>query len=1200
MNTKYPLNGRYTSLGDLVQEYGKYSPWPTNIQSTINQNAEDENNNEQINYNQEETEKLKKFYWESSLQPFNELVFNNTDKAIMPYELVWFDDIYSKTEKELNTNKYKKIQETDSSIFSFGREIRAKEIKNIENNKKYGIPFRFIIADIEKNRYYFNYKTSHGESVVIYALRNIIEICNNDDNLDTSVFLFGQNGSNGLEIKNSDLKLYIINKIESNTYDFNNNNDFISYDDNNNINKIFIFPSLFTYDTCMIYNDDNEQYKYENDNFPYYTNIKYDNSIGIFDDLNPIQLSPKSYKLLGETVWTKKHVQYYNYTYNKLPHIKNLFYLNNSENNKINVKIKIQGEEQYREQEIIFDDDLLEKSIIYFTNNWKNNNIDTNKNYYNNNNIYKLFYFCKLFLNSQRFYYSYVTSIRFIRISSLSYASEQPILRCDLGIFQNILSLTINSAIHNYETALPAGPLTLDTYIRIDINANIKYEGMENSINETFPLILSFNTIKIWTDSENENPQNNKNWIRLIKPYDNLQDDITNIIGDKYGENSFIDVFYEDENNNKLGKSDCSLGTLLWPVNDTGLYCQSEEIFNSRINSKELYTSADTYDKNTFNNIDEYNNAINDKISPFGNLRIHTVYSTDSEETIINSSYYIDVSILRHKNYYYQTSQTQTIENTEVKLYYNGEVPYVNSNNLIIPNTCVDIITSQQNKTIDELNTLFSGKYYTFPLNDLNVSNEQINALYLTIKHNNGTYYIFASGAKKVANESTDIEEQFVNTYNLDIQILSENQNNWISINEIFNITKINNNYQLNIIYNGSSDIEQFKVSKYLRITLKRENIQIENAPYYYIKNTLRTQSNITLTLKPLFINTTSYATCNETYITGTLINNAQALNIGFILYNSNDSTNLNADNINFNSNSNISYNLLNNDINFKLTSVYANTILANKQYKHNNYKVYLYYETNTESIFKNDNLFNNIYIGTLNQNNYNLYIAFNNIYVIQFQRTQEVPINNLNNVYYGTKNNYGIKTIIGNKLIASFNENVFLNNDSFNITLDAQNKITIKLKYDCNNNTQFTYITNDMVNKINLENIIFYSNYETILNVQNLSIPTSLDNNKKFVRVFIETLSTVTVIIKNNADNTNITLVPIDNDTNYNYFECDSGTSINIQINMSVNEFYGIYGIYGIYDSISGNIEETQNKDLIINDDTTIIIKIKRSDVTI
>jgi hypothetical protein len=31
MNTKFPLNGRYTMLGDLVHEYASISTWPKNI-----------------------------------------------------------------------------------------------------------------------------------------------------------------------------------------------------------------------------------------------------------------------------------------------------------------------------------------------------------------------------------------------------------------------------------------------------------------------------------------------------------------------------------------------------------------------------------------------------------------------------------------------------------------------------------------------------------------------------------------------------------------------------------------------------------------------------------------------------------------------------------------------------------------------------------------------------------------------------------------------------------------------------------------------------------------------------------------------------------------------------------------------------------------------------------------------------------------
>ena len=48
---------------------------------------------------------------------------------------------------------------------------------------------------------------------------------------------------------------------------------------------------------------------------------------------------------------------------------------------------------------------------------------------------------------------------------------------------------------------MPAGPLSIDTTIRINIEALVKYEGASNEIQETFPLILTFQTIKDWTDS---------------------------------------------------------------------------------------------------------------------------------------------------------------------------------------------------------------------------------------------------------------------------------------------------------------------------------------------------------------------------------------------------------------------------------------------------------------------------------------------------------------------------------------------------------------------------------------------------------------------------------------------------------------------------------------------------------------------------
>ena len=268
--------------------------------------------------------------------------------------------------------------------------------------------------------------------------------------------------------------------------------------------------------------------------------------------------------------------------------------------------------------------------------------------------------------------------------------------------------------------------------------------------------------------------------------------------------------------------------------------------------------------------------------------------------------------------------------------------------------------------------------------------------------------------------------------------------------------------------------------------------------------------------------------------------------------------------------------------------------MFGRKQYKNNyNKNIYLYYETPTISKFINKSLFDNIYIGNLKQNNYNLYVAFNNIYVINFQLTSGITVNNLNNVYYGNNQDNRAVNVTNNNLIAAFNENVFLKADSFNISLDSNIKQTLKLEYVCNNQNnqkQFTYITNDMINKIKLENIIFYANDKTTLKFTNLNIPDSLDNNKKFVRVFIETLSTVQVNIKNNADNTPINLNTT-NDNNYKYFECDAGTNINISVTISSNRYYGIY------DSNSGNIDNNYNKNLSIDNDTTIIIKTKRDD---
>lgn len=167
MNTKYPINGRVATLNDLVHEYGASSSWPKSTEY--------------------------KFFDTSKIvsQPFQNLVFkdaldaNNKFVGERPYEIVYFDNVYSNTERDSTGKHMKIIQKNDSDVFSglypggmSGHEyIKAGDVANplkiIEG--KYG--FKFIVASQnDKKQYYYNYRTSTGEATVMYALRNIIKI----------------------------------------------------------------------------------------------------------------------------------------------------------------------------------------------------------------------------------------------------------------------------------------------------------------------------------------------------------------------------------------------------------------------------------------------------------------------------------------------------------------------------------------------------------------------------------------------------------------------------------------------------------------------------------------------------------------------------------------------------------------------------------------------------------------------------------------------------------------------------------------------------------------------------------------------------------------------------------------------------------------------------------------------------------------
>ena len=179
MNTKYPINGRVTTLNDIVHEYGASSSWP-----------------QTSDYKFFDTSKLVS-------QPFQNLVFkdtldaNNKFVGERPYEIVYFDNVYSTTERDTTGKHMKIIQESDSSVFTnlypggiSGHEyIKAGDVANPEKiiRGKYG--FKFIVASQnDKKQYYYNYRTSTGEATVMYALRNIIRILKKQGITNLSTF----------------------------------------------------------------------------------------------------------------------------------------------------------------------------------------------------------------------------------------------------------------------------------------------------------------------------------------------------------------------------------------------------------------------------------------------------------------------------------------------------------------------------------------------------------------------------------------------------------------------------------------------------------------------------------------------------------------------------------------------------------------------------------------------------------------------------------------------------------------------------------------------------------------------------------------------------------------------------------------------------------------------------------------------------
>ena len=682
MNTKYPINGRYTTLADIIHEYGRYSDWPSYINNDDNQT----------------------YYWSrNDKQPFIDLIFNSgeSDNGIIPYEIVWFDDVYSNTEKNVSTNSkiMKIIQAGDSAKFSAGREIRAEEIVDNTFLKTYGIPFRFIIGQKDStsdDRYYFNYKTLNGESTVMYALREIIKGFNNLNKSKLFLFGFGKNISDysyiSDQVKQELLNASIIN--EDKIPEFQDKTD--EYIRN-------IYVSLFTYDVFNKFDDkgfDITTYNYDKG-----YNV---NNPGIFEDTSQLIISKYAYVNLGENIWTKYHVQYNNYSTDAKPNINTNLYIDTNETNLLNAIYYVETGKYYNEK----DND--------------NYNYGSKKYIASDNNIYKIYYYTLIFLQAQRFYYSFVTSIKFSRISTISYAKSQPVLRCDLGLFQTIKSFRIISAEHDPTTALPAYPFTSDTTIRINIKYQVEYNEIPRIYDENYSLNISFKTISDWTLLEQNNPDVNQ-WIRVYNPGQTIPSDPTSKEGDSYTtENANPTLhFYHiwDKKTDDLtiftNYSDGSLGTIKWPFNSpTSLRLNNANELQSAINNKGRYENS--YDISTYidnNNINYYDD-IDNTISPLGALRLHTVFDSATLDNIMNSSYYIDIPIYRCFNYYYIDNLTDNDEAKELLLTYNEPI-YKSSVNQFkhnyMPKYQINVVKvnkqigDTKDKNISWLNEKFSG-----------------------------------------------------------------------------------------------------------------------------------------------------------------------------------------------------------------------------------------------------------------------------------------------------------------------------------------------------------------------------------------------------------------------------------------------------------------------------------------------------------
>ena len=692
MNTKYPINGRVATLNDIVHEYGASSSWPKSTKYT--------------------------FLDTSNIvsQPFQNLVFkdtldaNNKFVGERPYEIVYFDNVYSTTERDTTGKHMKIIQKNDSAVFSglypggiSGHEyIKAGDVANplkiIEG--KYG--FKFIVASQnDKKQYYYNYRTSTGEATVMYALRNIIKILKeNDKNLLTCI------------------QQLFIPKIDK---------------------------------------DDNKTY-------PEIDNI-----------INNNELKTDAYKYLGDFIWTYKNIRIKNYT--------------TTEQSILNIA----SAKGYLNL-----DTNTRSSINDVLNDWVGNNIDNNYSYNQESQYNQLKYYLNIFANSQRFFVSYVTGFRFGKISNKSYLQIDPVLRCDLGVLRIYESLIIISAIHDWQTALPAGEITYDTSINIILKYKVKYKNIQTYSSPIITTIgpITFNDIKKYREptikGDNEEIIENDIWYTLKTYVTEKNNQAPSIpYGKKYDENTkYYDKTYKygttyfpalpsDEFStidSSISTISYSLQDLRWPANEDLQLSSIKAVEESRNNPKfsnpnnsSSKNAVDTNNISAFGTDTSITDIVSRGIAPFGILRIHnSLELTDKNKK--TSAYYIDTSIYRCKNYYYIDQSDQSSDTATVNAYftprYKSYSPYIE----------IPIYRTDENINSTELSDKFKdilktfGNYYSMPSN--------LNTLYFTVQSGSAKTITYASGYIKKQNNN---DAKYTNNNTFEFYYIDPNDNNsWI------------------------------------------------------------------------------------------------------------------------------------------------------------------------------------------------------------------------------------------------------------------------------------------------------------------------------------------------------------------------------------------------------------------------------------